>query len=76
VPDTNADTVRVLAGRGVLDTVTGERVASAVGFRPVLVHQYVDVDDGVVIEMLENLGDFDAFVAGISGWLVAQRRDM
>jgi len=34
----------------------------AVGFRNVLVHEYVKVDDSVVVSRLAELGDLDRFV--------------
>ncbi|CAN5385060.1 hypothetical protein BH24ACT12_BH24ACT12_13970 [soil metagenome] len=34
----------------------------AVGFRNVLVHEYVEVDDSVVIARLMDLADVEAFV--------------
>ncbi|MGH3902502.1 MAG: HepT-like ribonuclease domain-containing protein [Pseudonocardiaceae bacterium] len=40
------------------------------GFRNVLVHDYVDVDDGIV---LERLADLDDFVAVVAAWVVPPR---
>ena len=55
--------------RGVVDADLAERVASAVGFRNVLVHEYVEVDDTIVLARLADHGDLDAFVAGVLRWL-------
>lgn len=38
----------------------------AVGFRNVLVHEYVTVDDAVVLARLTDLEDLDAFVTAMS----------
>ena len=38
-------------------------MVAAVGFRNVLVHEYVDVDDGVVVDRLADLSDLRDFAA-------------
>ncbi len=70
-PASNADAVRLIATRGVLDGPTGEAIAAAVGFRNVLVHGYIDVDDARVIAFLGRLGDFGAFVQQAADWTEA-----
>lgn len=50
-----------------------DRLRRAVGFRNVLVHDYVEVDDGIVIDRLGNLVDLDDFVAAVAGWVVPPR---
>lgn len=69
-PDTNADAVRRLGDHGVIDRELAATLARAVGFRNVLVHQYADVDDRIVFEMLGRLDDFDQFVGEVSRWLI------
>lgn len=71
-PDTNADAIRALGRHDVINPDLAERMARAVGFRNVLVHCYVDVDDQVVLDALGELGDLRAFVAEVSNWLLAQ----
>lgn len=71
-PDNNADAMRVLAEHGVLDRALADTMRRAVGFRNVLVHEYVAVDDGVVTARLGDLGDVEAFVAAVSALLVAE----
>jgi uncharacterized protein YutE (UPF0331/DUF86 family) len=44
-----------------------------VGFRNVLVHDYVEVDDGIVLERLANLADLDDFVAVVATWVSPPR---
>jgi uncharacterized protein YutE (UPF0331/DUF86 family) len=70
VPSTNADAVRALGRHGALDPDLANRLGRAVGFRNVLVHQYVDVDDALVYDALDRLGDLDAFVEQISRFLL------
>ena len=70
-PKDNADSLRVLARHDVLDAQLADGLAHAVGFRNLLVHQYVDVDDDRVVGYLDHLTDMSAFVASVSRWLPA-----
>jgi uncharacterized protein YutE (UPF0331/DUF86 family) len=72
-PSTNADALRVLGRHRVLDTELAGRLAAAVGFRNVLVHEYVTVDDEIVVARLSDLSDLQAFVPAIAIWLEADR---
>ncbi|MFC5061551.1 type VII toxin-antitoxin system HepT family RNase toxin [Actinomycetospora atypica] len=65
----NGDALRVLGRHGVLEPDLAARLAAAVGFRNVLVHEYVDVDDGIVVDRLADLSDLDDFVSAIASWL-------
>lgn len=69
--DTNAESVRELGRRGVINEELADSLARAVGFRNVLVHRYVEVDDGIVIATLDRLDEFERFVAEVSAWLLA-----
>jgi uncharacterized protein YutE (UPF0331/DUF86 family) len=69
-PDTNAAAFTILARHGVIDGNVAERMAQAVGFRNVLVHQYVAVDDNLVIAALDDLDDLAGFVRQVSAWLM------
>jgi uncharacterized protein YutE (UPF0331/DUF86 family) len=71
-PDSNADAIRVLGERGVLDPELAASLARAVGFRNVLVHQYTTVDDAIVLAALDRLDEFDAFVAQVSSWVLGR----
>ena len=73
-PSTNADAIRVLGRHRVLEADLAGRMAAAVGFRNVLVHDYVTVDDGIVVARLADLSDLSAYVAAIATWLEAERR--
>ncbi len=72
-PDSNAAALRLLGSHGVIDVALAERLALAVGFRNVLVHQYAQVDDAIVRAASERLGEFDDFVTQVSAWLHHQR---
>jgi uncharacterized protein YutE (UPF0331/DUF86 family) len=68
-PRDNGDAMQILGQRGVIGSETAEQMRRAVGFRNVLVHEYVDVDDAVVVRRLEDLTDLDAFIAAVADWL-------
>jgi len=68
-PATNADAFAILARREVVDAELGRRLGSAVGFRNVLVHEYVAVDDDRVVAALAELDDLHAFVAAVERFL-------
>jgi uncharacterized protein YutE (UPF0331/DUF86 family) len=72
-PDSNADAVRLLGEHHVVDTDVADRLARAVGFRNVLVHQYVTVDDTKVLDALDRLDDVATFVAQVAAWIDRQR---
>ena len=65
----NADAVVVLGRHGVLPPDLARRVGRAVGFRNVLVHAYVAVDDAVVLARLADPSDLDAFVTAVATWM-------
>jgi uncharacterized protein YutE (UPF0331/DUF86 family) len=70
-PDTNAAAVRELARRGVIDEALGDSLGRAVGFRNVLVHQYVAVDDDIVLSSLDDIHQLHDFVRQVSHWMTA-----
>ena len=68
-PKDNADAVRLLGRHDVVDPQLAERLAQAVGFRNLLVHQYADVDDDRVVAFLDEIGTLERFVQETSAWL-------
>jgi uncharacterized protein YutE (UPF0331/DUF86 family) len=68
-PDSNADAVRILGSRGVIDVDLAGKLALAVGFRNILVHGYAAVDDAIVLQAHCRLPDFTQFVAEVRSWL-------
>lgn len=68
-PSSNADAFRLLARQEVVDDDLARRLAAAVGFRNVLVHEYVDVDDARVVAALGELDDLRAFVRAVEEYL-------
>ncbi len=56
-----SDIVTILADEGYLDAELKERWLRMIGFRNVLVHEYLDIDRAIVYDVLQNrLGDIEA----------------
>jgi uncharacterized protein YutE (UPF0331/DUF86 family) len=70
-PSSNSDAIRILGENAVITDPTADRVARSVGFRNILVHQYREVDDQIVVGAIDELDDLRAFVAEVSSWLLA-----
>lgn len=68
-PASNAHAVRLLGQHRVVAQEVAEELAVAVGFRNVLVHQYIDVDDGIVVTALERTAVFSNFISEVAAWL-------
>jgi uncharacterized protein YutE (UPF0331/DUF86 family) len=69
-PADNGDAMRVLGRHGVLAASLAERMRQAVRFRNVLVHEYVDVDDEIVIARLSDHADLRDYVVALSALLL------
>jgi uncharacterized protein YutE (UPF0331/DUF86 family) len=65
-PETNSDAMSLLGRHGVLTEALADALRRAVGFRNVLVHDYVVVDDAVVTRQLQDLSDLEQFVGSIT----------
>ena len=68
IADTNADAIRRLGTEGVLPDDLATKVARAVGFRNILVHEYAEIDNHRVVENLGRLDDLKNFVAAVARW--------
>jgi uncharacterized protein YutE (UPF0331/DUF86 family) len=68
-PQDNADAIALLGQHQVLDRELAGRMREAVGFRNVLVHAYMTVDDGIVLARLKDPSDLDQFSRQIAAWL-------
>ena len=68
-PGTNAESFLLLARHGVLSDEVADALADASGFRNVLVHDYVRVDDHKVIDHLARLDDLRRFCSEVAVWL-------
>jgi uncharacterized protein YutE (UPF0331/DUF86 family) len=72
-PADNGDAVRLLGKHGVLDAGLADSVRKAVGFRNVLVHEYVRVDDAIVVARLGDLSDLEGFVREVAAYATSSR---
>ncbi|MGI8576943.1 MAG: type VII toxin-antitoxin system HepT family RNase toxin [Nocardioidaceae bacterium] len=70
-PADNRDAISLLGRHGVISIELATSLRKAVGFRNVLVHEYVAVCDAVVFERLADLGDLAAFVREVTAFVVA-----
>ena len=68
--ETYGDIPRILAENGYIDPNLGERWNRIIGFRNILVHEYVDVDRKVVHEVLQHqLEDLRALKQALARFL-------
>lgn len=68
-PNTNAHAMRVLGQHEVLPFDLAAEMADAVGFRNILVHQYVDVDNSVVVARLADHEALRRFARAVADYL-------
>lgn len=68
-PADNGDAVRILGDRGVLTNQLATSIRKAVGFRNVLVHEYIKVDDAIVVDRLADLSDLEDFVSEVAAYV-------
>ncbi len=68
-PSTNADTFRILAEHEDHDRDLAEQMARVSGFRHVLVHEYVEVRDDLVVANLALTSDVRRFVRAVAEWV-------
>lgn len=68
-PRDNGDAVRLLGTHGAIPPALADSMRRAVGFGNVLVHEYVEVDDSIVLARLQDLEDLGAFVREIAAYV-------
>lgn len=71
-PRDNGEAMLRLGNAGMLTRETALAMVKAVGFRNVLVHEYVDVQDAIVLDRLSDHNDLMNFAREIAAWLGAQ----
>jgi len=70
VPDSYADTFRVLQEAGILAQDLQDALVKMVQFRNIVVHDYNKIDGGIVVGILKkNLGDFGRYKDSIVRFL-------
>ena len=72
-PADNGDAVRLCGKHGVLTTELAASMRKAVGFRNVLVlvHDYIEVDDSIVVDRLKSLRDLEEFVRQVAAYVTS-----
>lgn len=65
-PADNGDAIRLLGVHQVLDPHLADSMRRAVGFRNILVHEYANVDDEIVVERLTDLSPIQEFITAIA----------
>jgi len=71
-PVDSGDAIEILGKKGIIDAKFSKDFAKAVGFRNILVHDYVDIDYKEVADKINNrLGDFDRFAQEVAKFLTA-----
>ncbi|MDQ2814723.1 MAG: DUF86 domain-containing protein [Actinomycetota bacterium] len=70
-PADNGDAVRLLGEHGACTPELARSMRRAVGFRNVLVHDYIRVNDDIVIERLKALGDLEDFVSQVADFITS-----
>ena len=68
-PSSNGDAMRELSAHAVLPLDLADQMRRAVGFRNILVHEYVAVDDSMVLARLADLTDLLDFGRSVADWL-------
>lgn len=62
-PQTASEAIEILGEKGILDDVFAQKFSKAVGFRNILIHDYVKIDYDIVLKNLKsNLSDFHRFI--------------
>lgn len=68
-PANNGDAMRRLGRAGVVSPEVADSMAKAVGFRNVLVHEYFEVDDDIVLSRLADHRDLHEFLHQVGEWI-------
>lgn len=69
-PDTYRETILKLADIKVLPEEFSKQIANMVSFRNILVHDYMKIDEDVLIDVLKNhLDDFVKYIKYINRWI-------
>lgn len=69
IPANNGDAMRRLGRAGVVSPEVADSMAKAVGFRNVLVHEYFEVDDDIVLSRLADHRDLHEFLHQVGEWI-------
>lgn len=69
-PPTYRETILTLSKINILPKEFADEISKMAGFRNILVHDYAEVDEDIILELLKNkLDDFIQFIDYINKWL-------
>lgn len=69
-PDTYRDTILALSKISILPQSFAKNIANMVSFRNILVHDYMSVDENIMLDILKNhLDDFINYMKYINKWI-------
>lgn len=69
-PSTAKEAIDIIGKEGIIDNHFAKRFSKAVGFRNILIHDYVEIDyDQLLHNLKENLSDFHTFIKSILSFL-------
>lgn len=70
IPDEEENIFQVLAQNGIIEDSLAKQMKGMVNFRNILVHEYMEIDNEIVHQHLnERLKDFDSFARSIVDYL-------
>ncbi|MGB9723293.1 MAG: type VII toxin-antitoxin system HepT family RNase toxin [Chloroflexia bacterium] len=73
-PESAGAAIAAIAQAGVISSDLGRDLEMAVGFRNILVHNYMEIDYELVYKALqENLGQFERFIEQVARFIHEQR---
>ena len=66
-PETYREVIEILGEHGILPKLFAKRFAKAAGLRNILVHQYADLDLGLLARLLKkDVGDFNIYARHVA----------
>ena len=68
-PETYAEALSALAAAGVIPARLGASLVAAVRLRNILLHGYLDIDNGRLFDELDWIENTEEFAAAIEHWL-------
>ncbi|WP_416237348.1 type VII toxin-antitoxin system HepT family RNase toxin [Thermoanaerobacter sp. RKWS2] len=69
-PDTYRETVLLLGKSNILPENFAKNISNMISFRNILVHDYMKIDEKVIVDILKNhLDDFVKYIYYINKWI-------
>lgn len=69
-PDTYRETILALSKESILPVTFAKQIANMVSFRNILVHDYMKIDEDIMMDIIQNhLDDFALFIDYINKWI-------